>query len=86
MPVISALRPWLPPVREKPFALVMGWFGPIGVLALFYAVLIARRIKNDTAWVVGSLIVAVSIIVHGVTAAPFAKRYQRQASQARWGR
>ncbi|SFU56939.1 cation:proton antiporter [Halomonas korlensis] len=81
LPVIWALRPWLPPVREKRIALVMGWFGPIGVSALFYAVMIARRTDNDTAWVAGSLVVAVSIILHGVTAAPFAKRYRRQAAQ-----
>ncbi|MDI5891800.1 cation:proton antiporter [Halomonas rhizosphaerae] len=86
LPVIWALRPWLPPVREKPIALVMGWFGPIGISALFYAVMIARRTENDMAWVVGSLIVAVSIIVHGVTATPFAKRYQHLASQAGRGR
>jgi NhaP-type Na+/H+ or K+/H+ antiporter len=81
LPVIWALRPWLAPVREWRIALMMGWFGPIGVSALFYAVMIARRTENDTAWVVGSLIVVVSILLHGVTAAPFAKCYHRKASQ-----
>ncbi len=82
LPVIWVLRPWLPPVEEKPIALVMGWFGPIGVSALFYAAMITRRTENDMAWVVGSLIVAISIIGHGVTAAPFAKRYYHKEQQA----
>lgn len=82
LPVIWVLRPWLPPVEEKRIALGMGWFGPVGVSALFYAAMIARRTENDMAWVVGSLIVLVSIIVHGVTAAPFAKCYYRKEQQA----
>lgn len=85
LPVIWVLRTWLPPVRETRIALMMGWFGPIGISALFYAVMIARRTENDMAWVVGSLIVVVSIFLHGVTAAPFAKRYRRQVAQAQGG-
>ena len=81
LPVILLLRPLLPPVREKRISFVMGWFGPIGVSALFYAVLISSRTGNDIAWVVGSLIVFASILAHGVTAAPFARLYHRKQTQ-----
>lgn len=82
LPVILLLRPLLPPVREKRVALVMGWFGPIGVSALFYAVMISSRTGSDIAWVAGSLIVFASILAHGVTAAPFARLYHRKQAQA----
>ncbi|SHF74185.1 NhaP-type Na+/H+ or K+/H+ antiporter [Modicisalibacter ilicicola DSM 19980] len=79
LPAILLLRHWLPPVRERNIALVMGWFGPIGVSALFYTVLAASRSGNDLVWVVGSLCVFASIVAHGVTAAPFARLYARHA-------
>ena len=75
LPVILALRRWLPPVRSPAISWVMGWFGPIGVSALFYAAMATGRTGSETPWVVGSLVVFASIIAHGVTAAPFAKRY-----------
>lgn len=84
LPVILLLRPFLPPVREWRIALMMGWFGPIGVSALFYAALASRHTGNHEIWVVSSLVVCSSIMVHGITAAPLAKAYGRaEASQAR---
>ncbi|MGC3874315.1 cation:proton antiporter [Halomonas sp. GXIMD04776] len=80
LPMILLLRRWLPPVRERGIALVMGWFGPIGVSALFYAVLASSRSGNDLVWIVGSLSVFASIIAHGMTAAPFARLYARKSA------
>ncbi|WP_043529458.1 cation:proton antiporter [Litchfieldella xinjiangensis] len=77
LPVILMLRPMLPPVRGRGISLVMGWFGPIGVSALFYAVMAAERTGDDVIWHAGSLAVVASIVAHGITAAPFAKRYGR---------
>ncbi|WP_104204437.1 cation:proton antiporter [Billgrantia saliphila] len=81
LPVILLLRPWLPSLRDRPILLIMGWFGPIGVSALYYATLISSRTGYDIAWTAGSLIVMASIAVHGTTATPFANLYgnwQRQ--------
>ena len=75
LPIVLALRRWLPPVRGRDISWVMGWFGPIGVSALFYATLATGRTGSETPWVAVSLVVLASIIAHGVTAAPFAKRY-----------
>ena len=59
----------------------MGWFGPIGVSALFYSVMAAERTGDDVIWHAGSLVVFASVIAHGMTAAPFAKAYGRLESQ-----
>lgn len=81
VPVILALWPWLPPLRDKGVMLVMGWFGPIGVSALFYTTVVSSRTGYDIAWTLGSLIVFASIIVHGITATPFARLYGRLAQR-----
>lgn len=77
LPILLALRPLLPPVRDRRISWMMGWFGPIGVSALFYATLASRHTGNHEVWVAASLIVLASIVVHGITAAPFAKQYGR---------
>ena len=77
LPVILLLRPMLGPVREWRIAWIMGWFGPIGVSALFYAALASRHTGHHEVWVISSLVVLTSMVVHGITAAPFAKAYGR---------
>ncbi|MFP4560423.1 MAG: cation:proton antiporter [Thiohalorhabdus sp.] len=77
LPVILALRPFLEPWREWRVTLLAGWFGPIGISALYYAMLIARETGNKAAWEVGSLVVAASLVAHGMTAAPLARAYGR---------
>ena len=77
LPALLLLRPWLPALRDWPITLMMGWFGPIGVSALYYATLVSSRTGYNLAWTAGSLIVVASMLAHGVTAAPFAYRYGR---------
>lgn len=77
LPVILLLKPWLPALRDWPLTLIMGWFGPIGVSALYYAPLISSRTGYELAWTVGTLLVLASMLAHGITAAPFAYRYGR---------
>lgn len=77
LPVILLLRPWLPPLRDWPIAWIMGWFGPIGISALYYATLISSRTGYDIAWTLGSLIALASMIVHGISATPLARLYGR---------
>ena len=77
LPVMVLLRPWLPTLRDWPITLIMGWFGPVGVSTLYYATLISSRTGYDLAWTVGTLLVLASMVVHGMTAAPFAMRYGR---------
>lgn len=52
-------------------AAFLGWFGPIGAAALLYlAVNYGNGVIDDAAWAAGTLVVAASTLLHGVTAAP----------------
>ncbi|MFC4261159.1 cation:proton antiporter [Marinobacter lacisalsi] len=77
LPVILLLRPLIPDWRSLSMAGLAGWFGPIGISALYYGLYIHRETGTGMAWVAVSLLVAASLIVHGVTAAPFGKWYGR---------
>jgi len=55
----------------------LGWFGPIGVAALFYVNFSVGKAGMEEAWVVGSLIICASVLVHGLSATPLARLYGR---------
>lgn len=56
----------------------LGWFGPIGVAAVFYlAHADERGLANPAVWAAGTLVVAVSTLVHGLTAGPARSAYAR---------
>lgn len=75
-------------VRLLPHArdvLFLGWFGPLGVAALFYVSLSLKRTGLHDVWTVTSLLVFASLFVHGVTAMPFTRGYgarSRNSSEA----
>lgn len=54
-----------------------GWFGPIGVAAVYYAALAHHETQRPELWPVVSLLVSASVMVHGLTAVPFSHFYQR---------
>lgn len=58
--------------------LFLGWFGPLGAAALYYATLGVRRTGFEEIWVIGSLVIAASITIHGLTATPFSRLYGRR--------
>jgi NhaP-type Na+/H+ or K+/H+ antiporter len=78
LPTVLALRPLLGPLRRQTKdVLFLGWFGPIGAAALYYAAFSFRETGIEEAWVVGSLIICASVLVHGVSATPLTKLYGR---------
>jgi sodium/hydrogen antiporter len=78
LPTVLALRPLLGPLRRRAKdVLFLGWFGPIGAAALYYAAFSFRETGIEEAWVVGSLIICASVLVHGVSATPLTKFYGR---------
>ena len=79
LPAVLALNPLMRGVRGGANALFLGWFGPIGVAALYYANLSLRETGIEAAWTVGSLVICASILAHGLTAAPLTKLYGRHA-------
>ena len=78
LPALLLLSPLLGNLKRLPDTLFLGWFGPIGVAAIFYAFLALREAGIEDAWNVGSLVICASIIIHGITAVPLAKRYAQQ--------
>ena len=75
LPVLLTLRR---PLRLGwPDALYLGWFGPMGVSALFYLAMEAKRLGADpTVLAAGSLVVVASVVLHGITSAPGRAAYR----------
>jgi sodium/hydrogen antiporter len=64
-------------------AIYLGWFGPVGVAALFYLTLEATRIGLPTdVLAAGTMVVVASTVAHGVTAAPGRVVYRRATEGA----
>ncbi|MGY1707397.1 cation:proton antiporter [Geodermatophilus sp. SYSU D00697] len=69
LPVVWVLR--RPLGLRRADAVFLGWFGPIGVSALFYLAMEAERLSVDpVVLAAGSLVVAGSTVVHGITSSP----------------
>jgi sodium/hydrogen antiporter len=76
LPAVLALRPLLGPLRGRAKdVLFLGWFGPVGAAALYYAAFSFRKTGIKEAWVVGSLVICASVVVHGLTATPLTRLY-----------
>ena len=67
MPAWVLLRRWLPRTGAPSQVLFAGWFGPTGAAALFYACDAQARTGSAVPWPAVSLVVAASVLVHGVT-------------------
>jgi NhaP-type Na+/H+ or K+/H+ antiporter len=62
-------------------AFYLGWFGPVGVSALFYLTLEADRLELDPALLAaGSLVIAASVVAHGLTGSPGRALYARAST------
>lgn len=55
----------------------LAWFGPIGVAAVYYALLATERTQDPLHWHAASLVIGVSILAHGGTSAPGLAGYRR---------
>ncbi|WP_301663061.1 cation:proton antiporter domain-containing protein [Methanoculleus frigidifontis] len=82
LPMLLSFRSLLWEENRVLNALFMGWFGPIGVSAIFYAGFAAGRTGLATLWPLVSLVVAASIVVHGLTATPLTLLYGRRAERS----
>jgi sodium/hydrogen antiporter len=69
LPLVLAVRPLLRVGWVE--AGFVGWFGPMGVAALFYLTeAAAEGALDERVWAAGTLVLAASTVVHGVTATP----------------
>ena len=71
--------------RARPATvLFMGWFGPRGLASIVFGVVVvegAQLPHVDTLVITIAVTVAISVIAHGVTAAPLARRYAARSSE-----
>ncbi|WP_207505093.1 cation:proton antiporter [Telluribacter humicola] len=81
LPVVLALKPLLKNKLTTADLAFIGWFGPVGVAAMFYAVHTLEDISLHTVWVLTSLVVFGSTIVHGFTGYIFAKFYHNHTGE-----
>ncbi|MDQ3942912.1 MAG: cation:proton antiporter, partial [Actinomycetota bacterium] len=79
LPAVLMLKSLLGQMRGRGDILFLGWFGPIGVAALYYATFSLDHVGAEEVWVVGSLIICASLLAHGVTATPFTRLYGSRA-------
>ena len=86
LPALLALSPLLPQLKTGADALFLGWFGPIGIAALYYANFAARQTGIEAVWTVASAIVGASIVAHGMMATPLTRRYGRRMRSQRAAR
>ncbi|MFC7007960.1 cation:proton antiporter domain-containing protein [Halalkalicoccus salilacus] len=82
LPMLLVLRRFIDPIDRPAATVFAGWFGPIGIAAVFYAALSVRHTGTRAGWVVGTLIVVGSILAHGVTAVPATLAYDRFTNDA----
>ncbi|WFF00257.1 cation:proton antiporter [Micromonospora sp. WMMD964] len=76
LPVVLALKPALGlPCLGVVF---LGWFGPVG--AVRSDLQPGRGVRDPRPWAAGSLVVAASTVVYGVTAMPGRRWYARRSS------
>lgn len=77
LPVVLALRR---PLRaDGAHVAWLGWFGPIGVAALFYLGHAEEQgVTDPRLWAAGTLVIAVSTVVHGLSAGPARALYRRR--------
>lgn len=69
--------------------LFIGWFGPRGIASVLYVLIVVHEIGSikghETVYAVISLTVLLSIILHGISAQPFARLYARKHSEKQVG-
>ena len=81
--------PWVvllhrPLQLSKPDATFAGWFGPIGVAALFYLTEAREAVAlNELSWLTGLMVIAASTLLHGATALPGRRWYARAVVDGR---
>lgn len=78
LPVLAVLR--RPLGLGWPDAAYLGWFGPVGVSAVFYLTLEAEQLGvSDTVLGAGTMVVVASTLAHGLSSAPGRIAYRRLA-------
>ena len=77
VPALILLKPFLRQISKWPRVLLLGWFGPIGIAALFYAVLSIKKAGFEEAVPITLALITASVFIHGLTSVPFSRLYHK---------
>lgn len=67
LPIVVLLSPWISQLKSPKEALFCGWFGPMGVGAIFYSSYAILLGCNPLIFHITSAVVLSSILAHGIT-------------------
>eukprot|EP00742_Colponemidia_sp_Colp-10_P010522 GILJ01011557.1.p1 GENE.GILJ01011557.1~~GILJ01011557.1.p1 ORF type:complete len:507 (+),score=50.93 GILJ01011557.1:75-1523(+) len=73
VPVVLFFYPIIPALKNIWEAVFVGWFGPMGVAAIFYAVVAFHQTGDLTTFHICTAVAFSSIVAHGLTTIPFTK-------------
>ena len=77
-PAVFAFFKFLKPLHEARDVFFFGWFGPIGIAALFYSIHIFRESGGDEqgrlVWAICTIVICFSVIIHGMSATFLTKK------------
>ncbi len=83
LPLLLALAPLMSTPSGYRDAWFMGWFGPLGAAAIFYATLVVRETGQPAYWDICSLLIFASVVAHGATATLLTAHYGKSVENAR---
>jgi sodium/hydrogen antiporter len=81
LPAVLLLRFAMPDLKSRRDACFAGWFGPIGVAALFYAVVAVKHSGEEIVWTLASLAICSSVLAHGLSGGPLTLLYAHRAGR-----
>lgn len=84
IPMMVVFGKLVPSINDYRDALFAGWFGPIGIAALFYTTVAHRLVGNEVIWSAATLVITSSVVIHGITATPFTQMYGRMIESDRF--
>jgi sodium/hydrogen antiporter len=67
------IRPAIKTLHSRSETAFMGWFGAVGVSALYYATLAERLAGRHDIFAYIALAITLSVLIHGLTSAPFSR-------------
>lgn len=81
-PILALLYPAMKSHYNKQDIAFLGWFGPVGIAAIYYSTLAHKHLGDPMYWNVTSAVVFGSIVLHGITAAPLTRLHHRKPGVA----
>ena len=75
LPAFILIGPFLKQLSRWPRVLLLGWFGPMGLAAIFYAILSIKKTGMQEVLPLTMAVVAGSVLVHGLSSMPLSLWY-----------